>query len=218
MEFLNKIIERLPSWIFAFALFLLAVAMINSYVTKEPFKVADSEFGWKAENGEKDITETKVITDIVEWQKKKFVVDAAQKIWIDNHAYLEEIYSCYPEFNGKTLDNSQKYISKDDAREIIQDKSHAKLYASLKAWLNYLEGLSVAYKSGVAEQELFEVSFKGVIGTWYGRLQGFIEVAHEHCSCDWAPFEQLGAKWNDARIIAQDRNLRIESCIQKNPG
>lgn len=61
---------------------------------------------------------------------------------------------------------------------------------------------------------MFEKSFKELIGTWYGRFEGFIEVYSKTCDCSWTPFEELGKEWKDPRVIIIKDDSELKNCFQ----
>ncbi len=214
----ENILEKIPFWIFLVGIGLtgtaLASAFTFSFFTGESFYMFGSESGFKRE---KDISGNSVNIlppeNIVEWNQRKYVVDLAQRVLPDNDKAIKIIHECFPRFNS---DESvkKKVITKTEAKELIKIENQEKLMA-IVGLINYFEGMSIAYNNGVADKKMFEKSFKKLIGRWYGRLEGFIQVYKKICECDWKPFEELGENWKNPLIIPIESDIKLKNCFQK---
>ncbi len=214
----DNILEKIPVWVFLVGLGLtgtgIGIAFFVTLISGQPVLVADSEWGFRRQQ---DVPTNDNITppkDVLEWNQRKYVVDLAKRIAPDNHQAIKTIHECFPRFNS---DESikKKVITKTEANELLKEENQEQLRA-IVGLINYLEGISIAYDNGVADKKMFEKSFKQFMGTWYGRLEGFIEVYSQKCDCNWKPFEELGTKWKDPKVITIQNDNELTNCFQNN--
>ncbi|MGF1638419.1 MAG: DUF4760 domain-containing protein [Cyclobacteriaceae bacterium] len=62
--------------------------------------------------------------------------------------------------------------------------------------LNYFESISVAYRSGVGDQQIIEESVRSALIRWNDILVNFIQVVNEHRGYEpWEPYTTLVNYW-----------------------
>ena len=218
-KFIIDIFKASPKWL-RWLLGLCVLALVVIIIVRGIIiKWAGEEYGVENPAKQEIVDQSEInppiISDMVEWERKKYVAEAAQAYATDNKEAIEKISACFPKFNSGTLEVAQKVITKDEAREIIESPKQKELLFSIQSLLNYLEGLSTAYQTGVADPEMFKTSFEPLIKRWYGRLEGFILVYKDRCQCTWTPFEKLGAEWKDKSVTVLN-GKGLGECINYN--
>ena len=189
--------------------------MIVSWITGEPFVLGGVTFGWSRLQTEKLVVSQP--RSELEWQQKKYVSDLLLRTSADTDSARDEILKCFPNFRTSGMAASGTIITQDEAHRIVDGSvgQHKKLYEALVTYLNQLEGLSASYRNGVADQKMFEDSYKGMIMHWYGRLYKFIPIAKKKCECTWEPFEKLGEKWWSGTSLPEETGIKSACFVSK---
>ena len=90
-------------------------------------------------------------------------------------------------------------LSRQEATKIYNSQPNTldwELRFHLIELLNFFEAVAVAWESGVADRELIERSFRGVLRNYYDGLHNFIAVVNELRETDpWEPYVTLIRRW-----------------------
>jgi len=203
------LVGAIPKWVLGIATTFFILAMLVSWFTGEPFIVAGYQFGWVRQHAEDSIVNSPRTE--LEWQQRKYVADEVMRAWPDT----ETIYECWPRFRSAGREAIDNVITAEEARLIIDGgaKEYRKLFSAIQSILNNFEGISSAYRNGVAARRMFEDAFQKDIVRWYGRLHKFMSVAKDRCDCTWEPFEVLGKEWWKGRPLPEASGIRT-GCLQ----